>query len=343
MAKPCMSLSLDLDNKWSYLKTHGDDEWKTWPSYLDTVVPRVIEFLRKRDISITFFIVGQDAALEKNHAALKMLPDAGHEIASHSFRHEPWLHLYSEADLDRELADAEEAIERATGVKVRGFRGPGFSLSTTTLTVLRKRGYHYDATAFPNILNPLARAYFFAHSNLSDEEKEQRKALFGTFSDAFRPIKPYRWNLPETSVNTGLLELPVTTMPVFKTPIHFSYLIYLASFNMLAAKAYLNLTITLCRLTRTEPSLLLHPLDFLGREDAPELAFFPGMKLPAERKLEMMDYFFDKLGRNFEPVTMDQHIARIEQRESDSGRTLRHFQPSFAQDQTPAPDPGTHP
>ena len=56
-----MSLSLDLDNKWSYLKTHGSDKWKGFPSYLDVVVPRILDFLDERDIRITFFVVGQDA------------------------------------------------------------------------------------------------------------------------------------------------------------------------------------------------------------------------------------------------------------------------------------------
>ena len=226
-----MSLSLDLDNKWSYLKTHGSERWVEYPSYLDIVVPRILEFLDARDIKITFFIVGQDAALEKNHAALKMIADAGHEIASHSFNHEPWLHLYSREELHDELKRAEVAIQDATGASVNGFRGPGFSISATTLSVLQQRGYEYDATAFPNILNPLARAYFFARSNLSDEEKERRKALFGSFSDAFRPVKPYRWRLQAGD----LLELPVTTMPLFKTPIHFSYLISLASFSRTVA------------------------------------------------------------------------------------------------------------
>ena len=45
-----------------------------------------------------------------------------------------------------------------------------------------RRGYEYDCTVFPNALNPLARAYFFATSRLSKDEKEQRKALFGNVS-----------------------------------------------------------------------------------------------------------------------------------------------------------------
>ena len=74
-----MSLSLDLDNKWSYLKTYGSDAWKGYPSYLNIAVPRILEFLRERSLKITFFIVGQDAALEKNLDALMQIKEEGHE------------------------------------------------------------------------------------------------------------------------------------------------------------------------------------------------------------------------------------------------------------------------
>ncbi len=317
-----MSLSLDLDNKWSYLKTHGSDAWVGFPSYLDLVVPRILEFLRDRDLKITFFVVGQDAELEKNSEAFTRLSESGHEIACHSFNHEPWLHLYSEQDLSDELEKAEEAIQKATGQRVRGFRGPGFSISETTLRVLLRRGYEYDATAFPNVLNPLARAYFFATSKLTDEEKEKRKALFGSFSDAFRPVKPYSWRLDEHE----LIELPVTTMPIFKTPIHFSYLIYLASYSKFVAKFYLRFAMTMCRITRTEPSLLLHPLDFMGAEDDDELSFFPAMTMPLQQKLDLMDTFMGMLLKNFQPVTMGDHIQSI--RQAKGG--LRSYQPRFS-------------
>ena len=77
MSKPIASLSLDLDNKWSYMKTHGDSGWESFPSYLDIVVPRFINFLDERNLKITVFVVGQDAALEKNHDALSLIPKNG--------------------------------------------------------------------------------------------------------------------------------------------------------------------------------------------------------------------------------------------------------------------------
>jgi hypothetical protein len=305
--RPYASVSLDLDNQWSYLKTHGNPQWQEYPSYLDVAVPRILEFLAARKLDITFFIVGQDAALAKNGGALRSLADAGHEIGNHSFRHEPWLHLYSEADLEAELARAEEHIELATGVRPVGFRGPGFSLSATTLQVLARRGYEYDATVFPNVLNPLARAYFFATSNLSKEEREQRKELFGTLADALRPVKPFRWRLGAGE----LLEIPVTTMPWFKVPMHLSYVLYLSKFSRPLARLYFSIALAMCRLTRTAPSMLLHPLDFMGAEDTTALRFFPGMDLPRQHKLDLVAECLDKMAAHYELVTMREHARRL--------------------------------
>ena len=320
-SKMNMSLSLDLDNKWSYLRTYGNDSWQGFPSYLDLVVPRILEFFARRNIKITFFIVGKDASLDRNRDAIASLSEAGHEIGNHSFFHEPWLHLYSEEDFDKDVRMAEDAIREVTGVDVNSFRGPGYSITSTTLKVLSKRGYSYDATAFPNILNPLSRAYLFATTRLTNEEKKKRKALFGSFSDAFRPVKPYQWNIG----NGQLLELPVTTMPIFKTPIHFSYLTYLGIFSRPLAISYLRFSIMMCKMTNTEPSLLLHPLDFMGKEDDNDLTSFPGMRLPVSRKLELMDEFVDTLTANFTPLTMGQHVSAIM-----AGQVLRDFELKFS-------------
>lgn len=311
--KPTASLSLDLDNQWSYMKTHGDAGWETFPSYLEIVVPRVLQFLRDRHLTITFFIVGQDAALEKNAAILSTLAEAGHETGNHSFHHEPWLHLYSEAQIEAEIARAEEAITSATGQRPRGFRGPGFSCSAAVLRVLARRGYAYDASTFPTFLGPLARAYYFATARgLSQTEREQRKALFGAFNEGFRPLKPYRWQLSQEPGGAGgLIEIPVTTLPVFKLPLHVSYVIYLSSFSPLLARRYFHAAVTMCRLTGTPLSLLLHPLDFLGAEDVSELAFFPGMNLSAERKLAVVADVIELLTKKFQVVTLRQHAEAV--------------------------------
>jgi len=297
--KPIASISLDLDDKWTYMKTHGDERWSSYPSYLGIVVPRVLEFLQKRSLKITFFIVGQDAAFERNHALLRSISDAGHEIANHSFRHEPWLHLYSETELQHELETAELAIETATGKRPMGFRGPGFSISETVIKVLSARGYQYDASTLPTFLGPLARAYYFFTAKLTPEERKKRAKLFGTISDGLRPLKPYRWS--------SIIEIPVTTIPLVRTPFHLSYLIYLHSFSSLLASAYMNIAFAACKVAGINPSFLLHPLDFLGPDESPELAFFPGMKMSAQQKLDLADKTFSRLAARFTLVSMQQH------------------------------------
>lgn len=319
MSRPVASLSLDLDNKWSYMKTHGDSGWESFPSYLDIVVPRFIEFLAERDLKITVFIVGQDAALEKNHEALSLIPANGHEVGNHSFHHEPWLHLYSEDRIEEEFARTEDALHVATNETPIGFRGPGFSLSPDVLKVLKRRGYEYDCSTFPTFLGPLARMYYFMTAKLDPEEKEERKKLFGTFSEGFRPLQPYHWNLDAGQ----LLEIPVTTMPLFKVPIHVSYLLYLDQFSRGLAMTYWRMALTMCRVSGVAPSLLLHPLDFLGCDDDSDLGFFPAMRIESDRKLELVGKVVDLMTRSWQVGPMIQHARDVQsQFESRGARRL---------------------
>lgn len=304
------SLSLDLDNKWSYMKTHGDTGWELFPSYLETVVPRILSFLEERRLKITFFIVGQDAAIPKNEDVLRSIAAAGHEIGNHSFAHEPWLNLYSKEQLEAEFDKAEAHIERVTGRRTAGFRGPGFSFSREVLELLARRGYKYDASTFPTFIGPLARMYYFMVSRLKPTELEQRKALFGSFAEVFRRNKPYVWQLAEGS----LIEIPVTTMPLLRLPIHLSYVLYLATFSQFLALFYFRVFLWLCRLIKITPSLLLHPLDFIGGDECPELAFFPAMSMTGEAKLAMAAQVVHLYAERFRITTMEEHAAAVQNR-----------------------------
>lgn len=310
--KPLANLSLDLDNEWAYLKTHGDPIWESYPSYLDAVVPRILPVLAHRKLLITVFVVGQDAALEYNHEALAQIASAGHEIGNHSLRHEPWLHLFSEHELEHELAEAERHIQTATGQKPTGFRGPGYSQSSTMLRVLARRGYAYDASSLPSFIGPVARAYYFATGQFSAEQRERLNRLFGSWKDGLRPLKPYRWCFDGIS----LLEMPVTTFPCFRVPIHLSYVMYLAGFSTMLAQAYFNTALWTCRLFGVEPSILLHPLDFLGGEDVPRLRFFPSMRMTGEQKIAVVGRCLDSLTHLFDVRPVGEHAAIVATREN---------------------------
>lgn len=314
MNKPLASVSLDLDNQWSYMKIHGDRGWESYPTYLDAFIPHVLDVLDDLGLRITFFIVGKDAAIEENQPYLQEIVRRGHEVGNHSFYHESWLHTYSREELEKEIISAEEQIEAVTGQHTIGFRGPGFSWSPTLLEVLSERGYHYDASTLPTYIGPIARMYYFWTANLSKEERETRKGLFGSFKDGLRPLKPYIWQLENGKT---LLELPVTTIPVIKTPFHLSYLLYLSGISSVLMHTYLNIAVRMCRLTGTQPSYLLHPLDLIGGDQVPQLKFFPGMDIPSIRKVEVFTTVMKKLGRHFDLVNMGRHVDQIKEQKLD--------------------------
>jgi hypothetical protein len=302
--KPYASLSLDLDNKWSYLKTHGDPGWDSFPSYLDVVVPRFLAFLAQRNLTITVFVVGQDAAIASNASALKSISASGHELGNHSFHHEPWLHLYTESQVEAEITKAANEIERVTGKRTVGFRGPGFSVSEAVLRVLARHNYIYDASTFPTYLGPLARMYYFMTAKLTPEERNRRKKLFGGFREGLRPLRPYRWQMKEK-----LLEIPVTTLPYLRLPFHLSYILYLSALSAEAGVSYFRAALAICRTLNLVPSILLHPLDFLSMDDCPELSFFPGMRLPLEAKLKVVSDCLGVLADRHMIVTMSEHAS----------------------------------
>lgn len=310
MAKKKMpaSISLDLDDQWSYMKVHGDEGWETFPSYLDIVVPIFLDVFDKLDIKITFFVVGQDAAIEKNHKILQSIIERGHEIGNHSFHHESWLKTYSKEKIEAEIEMAEEAIIKATGKRTNMFRGPGFSWSNDLLEVLQKRNYLFDASTLPTYISPLMRRYYFAKSKLTKEQKESRKELFGSFKEGFYPLKPYVWKFKN---DKKLLEIPVTTIPVFKLPFHQSYLLFISGKSKFLMKIYFRFAIFMCKITKTPPSYLLHPLDLIGGNDVPQLSFFPGMDIESRKKMEVFETAITILKKHFELLPMSEFSKKF--------------------------------
>jgi hypothetical protein len=154
-------------------------------------------------------------------------------------------------------------------------------------------------------------------SGLDKEARAVRKRLFGSFSEGFRPLRTYRWK----SFGLQLLEIPVTTMPVFKVPIHLSYILYLGQWSPLLAMSYFRFSMAMCRLFRVEPSILLHPLDFMGADDDADLGFFPAMNMRSRKKLDIVAEALDYLRNQFEVVPMMDHAARHNTRHQSSFAT----------------------
>lgn len=287
-----VSFSIDLDDLWAYLKVKEDPKWREYPSYLPAFIPPFLDALDSLKLKITFFIVGKDASLSRNRELMQEIVKRGHEVANHSFNHEPWLHTYAPNKLREEILLAEEAIQSACGQKPLGFRGPGFVFSPEIISILKERNYLYDSSILPSFIGPLARLYFSTISKGS----ENRDKLFGSFHDGLKSNKVHEVD--------GLTEIPVTTIPYLKTPFHLSYLMYLASYSPALMKGYLNLAIRSCLLDGVSPNFLIHPPDFLDAKLAPDLAFFPGMTIGHEKKRALFIETIEAFTKHFSPVLL---------------------------------------
>ncbi len=170
-----------------------------------------------------------------------------------------------------------------------------------------------DASTLPTYLGPIARAYYFRTAKLTPAERKERKELFGSFRDGLRPVSAYQWDIGE---GRRLLEIPVTTIPWVKTPFHLSYLLYLSRFSPALMRAYLGMALLACRAARVEPSFLLHPLDLIGGDQVPKLAFFPGMDLPSQWKVEVFSSVLRAIASQYTIVPMGTHARAITERPS---------------------------
>jgi len=139
---------------------------------------------------------------------------------------------------------------------------------------------------------------------------KERKHLFGSFSDGLRSTRAYRWRCPAGE----LIEIPVTTMPLAKLPIHVSYLIYLSSFSPALAVTYFRTALAMCQMTGTHPSLLLHPLDFLGCDDTSDLSFFPAMNLRSGVKVAFVHRILNIFGERFEVLSLERYARFVMQK-----------------------------
>ncbi len=320
MSRMIASLSLDLDNKWAYLRAAGREDWMDRPGYLPQAIDRIVEMLGELDLPLTVFIVGRDLVEPEDCQAIRSFDRLRRwEPANHSLNHLPWMHTMEADEIADEIVITGDRIAEVTGHRPLGFRGPGFSCPDEVLSVLAQHDYLYDASIFPTSIAPLARAVFLLKTDLKGEQREKAKKLYGGFRSLRYPNRPFQRHVDLSGQSDGaigdsatLWEMPVTVMPLTRTPIHFSYFTYLASFSKLAAKAYFRSALALCRATGCPPSLLLHPPDFLGREDDEDLAYFPAMKMSRKEKLAMVRWALQQLQESFDVRCMVDQLRMID-------------------------------
>ncbi len=155
--------------------------WGRWPVRVEANTRRVLELLGRHGARATFFVLGWVA--ERFPGLVREIAAAGHEVASHGWDHRRLTGLTPE-DFRRDVLRARILLEDVTGMPVRGYRAPSFSITARTRwahAVLAETGHAYSSSVYP-----------------------VRHDLYGMPEAPRGPYRPV----------SGLVEVPVTTVRI---------------------------------------------------------------------------------------------------------------------------------
>jgi peptidoglycan/xylan/chitin deacetylase (PgdA/CDA1 family) len=298
-------VSVDLDEIHHYHALHGlaAPEGRARAAVYDIALDRLDAFARAHHLPLTLFVVAADLKRAENAVRLRALAARGHEIGNHSLDHLYDLTRRPLGEIRRQVEEASDLLEAATGQRPRGFRAPGYTVTDDLLSVLADCGLSYDSSVFPCPTYYLGKAAALGAFRL-------RGRSSGAVLDHPRvlraPMRPYRVGRPYWRRGNGILELPIQVTRRSRLP-------------------YIGTSLTLGGprgarwLTRDvvgEPlvNLELHALDLLDESDGLEGlgAYQLDVRVPVDRKLEALSVAIEALRRaDYDFVRLDEAAARV--------------------------------
>lgn len=176
-------LSVDVED-WFQVGAFEDvierDQWGALDDRVDRNVRLILDLFDEAGADATFFTLGW---VGKRHGGLlREIAERGHEIASHGWDHQRVFRLDVKSFAE-DISRTQKVLEDASGVAVKGYRAPSFSIDARTpwaFEVLAEQGYAYSSSVAP-----------IAHDHYGWAEAPRF---------AFKPL-----------ADSNLVELPVTT------------------------------------------------------------------------------------------------------------------------------------
>ncbi|MDY0056553.1 MAG: DUF3473 domain-containing protein [Methyloversatilis sp.] len=123
--------------------------WDSIECRVERNVDRILALLADSGNRATFFTLGWIA--ERHPDMVRRIAAAGHEIASHGTAHLRATEQ-SPAEFLDDITRAKKVLEDITGVEVRGYRAPSFSIGHTNpwaLDCVAQAGYRYSSSIYP--------------------------------------------------------------------------------------------------------------------------------------------------------------------------------------------------
>ena len=124
-------------------------DWDTYEFRLRSNTERMLSLLDEAGVKGTFFVLAWNA--ERHPEIVRLIAEAGHEIASHGYAHR-LVYNQTPEEFRADIVRAKAILEDLTGTPVLGYRAPSCSIvprSDWALAVLLESGFQYDSSVFP--------------------------------------------------------------------------------------------------------------------------------------------------------------------------------------------------
>lgn len=180
---PVNAMSIDVEDYFQVAALEpqiGRQRWKEWELRVQGSTERALAMFDDAGVKATFFTLGWVA--EQCPSLVRQIVDNGHELASHGYEHMRAT-MQTRDEFRADVRRTKALLEDMSGVAVRGYRAPSYSIGRDNLWALdelAEAGYEYSSS-----VNPIAHD------------------LYGM------PEAP-RFAFRDT--DSGLLEIPVTTV-----------------------------------------------------------------------------------------------------------------------------------
>ncbi|BBB28748.1 XrtA system polysaccharide deacetylase [Neptunomonas japonica] len=172
----------------AFEKNISRDDWASHSSRVEENTDRILALFASHNVKATFFTLGWLA--ERYPTMIHRIVEQGHELASHGWDHQRATNQ-SKSEFRQDISRAKSMLEDVSGHVIKGYRAPSYSICEKNLWAL---------------------------DILADEGH--------LYSSSIVPIKHDHYGMPDASrfafeVAQGrLLEIPVTTVPVFNRNIN---------------------------------------------------------------------------------------------------------------------------
>ncbi len=146
------AMSVDVEDYFqvSAFEAHvAYSDWDAKELRVERNVKKILELFARHDVKGTFFVLGWIA--ERLPAMVREIAAAGHEIASHGFRHTR-VTQQERADFREDVTSTKRLLEDTVGQEIIGYRAATYSINAGNLwalDVLAETGHRYSSSIYP--------------------------------------------------------------------------------------------------------------------------------------------------------------------------------------------------